>query len=44
MIAFSGIDGAGKSTQIKLLKIKLEKNGKKVTLFWEEVGTLQGWN
>ena len=44
MIAFSGIDGAGKSTQIKLLKNKLEKMVKKLHYFGEEVGTLQGWN
>ena len=42
MIAFSGIDGAGKSTQIKLLKNKLEKNGKKVTLFWGRGGYTPG--
>jgi len=42
MIAFSGIDGAGKSTQIDLLKDYLELNGKKVLVFWSRGGYTPG--
>lgn len=42
IIAFSGIDGAGKSTQIYLLKDHLEHNGKKVLIFWSRGGYTPG--
>ena len=42
MIAFSGLDGAGKSTQIELLKAYYEKNGYKVKYFWSRGGYTPG--
>ena len=42
MIAFSGIDGAGKSTQIELLKTHFEQSEKKVELFWSRGGYSPG--
>ena len=42
MIAFSGLDGAGKSTQIELLKIYFEESGNKVVLFWSRGGYSPG--
>ena len=38
-IAFEGIDGSGKSTQVKLLAYKLEKAGHKVHLTCEPTGS-----
>lgn len=38
-ITFEGLDFCGKSTQVKLLKEKLEKMGKKITLIREPGGT-----
>jgi thymidylate kinase len=42
MIAFSGLDGAGKSTQIELLKSYVEDSGGKVKLFWSRGGYTPG--
>ena len=39
-ISFEGIDGSGKTTQIKLLCDNLIKNGKKVSVFREPGGTI----
>lgn len=33
LITLSGLDGSGKSTQLKLLKTHLEQNGKKIAVF-----------
>jgi thymidylate kinase len=42
IIAFSGLDGAGKSTQIGLLESYLKKYDKKVKLFWSRGGYTPG--
>jgi thymidylate kinase len=44
LISFSGIDGAGKSTQITNLRTALEQAGLQVKLvtFWDDVATLKG--
>ncbi|WP_209332783.1 dTMP kinase [Lunatimonas salinarum] len=42
MIAFSGLDGAGKSTQIELLNDHLTKSGREVTIFWSRGGYTPG--
>jgi thymidylate kinase len=44
LVSFSGIDGAGKSTQIGALRAKLEESGARVRLitFWDDVATLTG--
>jgi thymidylate kinase len=42
--SFSGIDGAGKSTQIEALRVRLEEMGLRVRVitFWDEVAKLTG--
>lgn len=42
LIAFEGLDGAGKSTQIDLLAERLRKSGREVVLVREPGGTRQG--
>lgn len=44
IVSFSGIDGAGKSTQIANLCAHLHSAGKSVSIitFWDEVATLKG--
>lgn len=41
-VSFSGIDGAGKGTQIEALRSRLEKNGLRVLLigFWDDIARL----
>src|SRR5579863_1287126 len=43
IVSFSGIDGAGKTTQIESLREKLEANGARVNSirFWDDVATLK---
>lgn len=43
IVSFSGIDGAGKTTQIEYLRQSLEASGAKVDLirFWDDVATLK---
>jgi thymidylate kinase len=43
-ISFSGIDGAGKSTQIESLRARMEELGLRVRVvqFWDDVSTLSG--
>jgi thymidylate kinase len=44
IISFSGIDGAGKSTQIEMLRERLNQAGLRVSLlaFWDDVAMLTG--
>ncbi|MDN3643791.1 hypothetical protein QWY87_13825 [Lutimonas halocynthiae] len=42
LIAFSGLDGAGKSTQIDLLKSYFKQSGETVKLFWSRGGYTPG--
>ena len=42
MIVFSGLDGAGKSTQIELLKIRYSKDSLKSFVFWSRGGYTPG--
>ena len=42
LIVFSGLDGAGKSTQIDLLKAHYEKQGIQVKYFWSRGGYTPG--
>src|SRR5665213_1540291 len=43
LISFSGIDGAGKSTQIENLRTHLQASGLQVDIitFWDDVATLK---
>jgi thymidylate kinase len=43
-VSFSGIDGAGKSTQIEALRTRLEEDGLRVILirFWDDIARLTG--
>lgn len=45
LIAFSGVDGAGKSTQIQALSAALRQAGLRVRIvpFWDEVARLRGF-
>ena len=42
MVSFSGIDGAGKSTQIETLRSRVQEAGLRVMLitFWDDVARL----
>jgi thymidylate kinase len=44
LVSFSGIDGAGKSTQIEALSARLTEDGLRVRLirFWDDVACLKG--
>ncbi|MFP5236533.1 MAG: thymidylate kinase [Acidobacteriota bacterium] len=44
LVSFSGVDGAGKSTQIAALKTRLEQEGLRVriTTFWDNIACLTG--
>jgi thymidylate kinase len=44
IVSFSGIDGAGKSTQIEALRLHLQNQGLKVTMirFWDDISRLKG--
>ena len=42
MIVFSGLDGAGKSTQIELLKFYFKNSGVPVISFWSRGGYTAG--
>lgn len=44
LVSFSGIDGAGKSTQIDALRVRLNEMGLRVVLitFWDDVARLKG--
>ena len=44
MIVFSGLDGAGKSTQIELLKFYFKNSEYQLYHFGVEVDILQVWN
>jgi thymidylate kinase len=43
-VSFSGIDGAGKSTQIEALCIRLKEDGRRVLVirFWDDIARLTG--
>ena len=43
-ISLSGIDGAGKSTQLKLIKADLERRGNYVICLWTRGGNTAGIN
>lgn len=44
VVSFSGIDGAGKSTQIEALRARLERDGLRIRIvrFWDDVARLKG--
>ncbi len=44
LLAFSGLDGAGKSTQIELLEKYLRKRGEKPVYLWTRGGYTSGFN
>ena len=43
-VSFSGIDGAGKSTQIQALRAEMKKEGRRVRVirFWDDIARLTG--
>ena len=40
MIASSGVDGAGKSTQIDMLREALSKQGVRARMFWASIDSV----
>jgi thymidylate kinase len=44
LIVLSGVDGSGKSTQIQLLRTRLEQHGQRVKVVWARGGYTPGMN